>query len=51
MINLESQKRKHSGGEMPRPSLEEARKDAIEGVDVITVEQEKQDEQTQLQEV
>lgn len=48
MIDLESQKRKHSGGEMPQPSLEEARKGVIEGVDVITIEQEEQDEQPQL---
>ena len=48
MIDLESQKRKHSGGEMPQPSLEEARKDTTEGVDVITVDQEEQDAQTQL---
>ena len=48
MIDLESQKRKHSGGEMPQPSLEEARKDATEGVDVITVDLEEQDAQTQL---
>jgi len=48
MIDLESQKRKHSGGEMPQPSLEEALKDATEGVDVITVDQEEQDAQTQL---
>lgn len=46
MIDLESKKRKHSGGEMPKTSLEEARKDTTEGVDVITVEQDKQDEQT-----
>lgn len=46
MFDLESKKRKHSGGEMPHPSLEEERKDATEGVDVITVEQESKDEQT-----
>ena len=46
MFDLESQKKKHSGGEMPQTSLDEARKDATEGVDVITVEQDKQDEQT-----
>ena len=48
MIDLESQKRKHTGGEILQPSLEEVRKDATEGVDVITVEQEEQDAQTQL---
>ena len=46
MFDLESKKRKHSGGEKPHPSLEEERKDATEGVDVITVEQERQYEQT-----